>query len=114
MKLILALLVLIVFSSCTQGEQTLLFECNEQNQGEACNKLGKARTGEEALKFFRRGCKLENTNSCVSLAEATPDKQEALTVLKYSCDRGNTRACAKFAELSVLKKTESIDKNESH
>ena len=96
-----------LLSACTQGEQTLLFECNEQNQGEACNKLGKARSGEEALKFFRQGCKLENTNSCVSLAEATSDKQEALRVLKYACDRGNTRACAKFAELSVQLKYES-------
>lgn len=111
MKLLLAL-ALLFLSACTQGEQTLLFECNEQNQGEACNKLGKARTGEEALKFFRQGCKLENTNSCVSLAEATSDKQEALNVLKYSCDRGNTRACAKFAELSILKKTEAIDQHE--
>jgi TPR repeat protein len=97
----------LLLTACTQGEQTLLFECNEQNQGEACNKLGKARSEEEALQFFRKGCKLENTNSCVSLADATSDKQEALTVLKYACDRGNTRACAKFAALSVQLKYES-------
>lgn len=112
MRILLTALFLLSLSACTQGEQTLLFECNEQNQGEACNKLGKARQGEEALKFFRQGCKLENTNSCVSLAEATADKQEALTVLKFSCDRGNTRACAKFAELSVVNKVESIDQHE--
>ena len=94
-------IVFLFLTACTSGEQTLLFECNEQNQGEACNKLGKARSGEEALKFFRRGCDLENTNACVSLAEATSDRGEALRVLKYSCDRGNTRACAKFAEMSV-------------
>lgn len=113
MKYLLAA-AMVLLPACTQGEKTLLFECNEQNQGEACNKLGKARTGEEALKFFRQGCKLENTNSCVSLASATPDKEEALTVLKYSCGRGNHLACAKAAELSVLKKTESINLNESH
>lgn len=105
MKIITYVFVLFILAGCTQGEQTLLFECNEQNQGEACNKLGKARTGEEALKFFRQGCKLENTNSCVSLADNTPDKEEALRVLKFSCDRGNTRACAKFAELSVQEKS---------
>lgn len=113
MKTLFAAFILLSATACTQGEQTLLFECNEQNQGEACNKLGKARTGEEALKFFRQGCKLENTNSCVSLAEATPDKKEALTVLKTSCDRGNTRACAKFAELSVNQKLDAADLNES-
>lgn len=113
MKLLVSALFLFSLSACTQGEQTLLFECNEQNQGEACNKLGKTRTGEEALKFFRQGCKLENTNSCVSLAEATPDRQEAMQVLKSSCDRGNTRACAKFAELSVVNKLDSAEQRES-
>lgn len=83
---------------CTSNEKTLLFECNEQHQGEACNKLGKARNGEEALRFFRKGCDLENTNSCVSLAEKTSDKAEALRVLKYACDQENTHACALYAE----------------
>ena len=73
--------------------------------GEACNKLGKNRQGSEAIVFFRRGCELENTNSCISLAEniRSENRQEALRVLKYSCDRGNTRACVLFAEMSLDK-----------
>lgn len=87
---------------CTSGDQTLLFEC-EQNTGEACNKIGKKREGEEAVKFFRRACELENTNGCVNLAEqiAAKDPDGAKRALKYACDRGNTNACAKFAELTV-------------
>ncbi len=103
MKILFGLFFLLLWS-CTSNEKVLLFECNEQNQGEACNKLGKAREGEEALKFFRRGCELENTNSCVSLAEKTPNQEEALKVLKYSCDRGNSTACVKFAEKTVAQK----------
>ncbi len=98
---ILSTLLFLLLLSCTSNEKVLLFECNEQNQGGACNKLGKAREGEEALKFFRRGCELENTNSCVSLAEKTSNQEEALRVLKYSCDRGNSTACVKFAEKTV-------------
>jgi TPR repeat protein len=104
MKILLAVLSVVIVS-CTSGEQTLLFECEQQNAGEACNKLGKARQGEEALRFFRRGCELENSNSCVSLAEKIKDsdRPEALRVLKLSCDWGNARACANFSELVSTK-----------
>lgn len=100
MKLSTALALLLF--SCTSGEQTLKFEC-EQNTGEACNKLGKARQGQEAIQFFRRACELENTNGCVNLAEKVQgtDRPEALRVLKYACDRGNTTGCSRFAELTA-------------
>lgn len=100
------LFLLLFLVSCTSGEQTLRFECEQQNAGEACNKLGKAREGEAAISYFRRGCDLENTNSCVNLAQQIQDsnRAEALRVLKYACDRGNTNGCARFAQLSVQKK----------
>ena len=95
---LLLLLVIPALAACTSGEKTMLFECNDQNVGEACNKLGKARTGEEALAFFRKGCQLENTNSCVNLAENTRDEGEAERSLKLACDKGNTTGCTKLAE----------------
>jgi len=93
---------LLSFAACTDGDKTLAFEC-EQNTGEACNKIGKKREGEEAVKYFRRACELENTNGCVNLAGLISgrDRPEALRVLKYACDRGNTDGCVKFAELSA-------------
>lgn len=96
-------LPLLLLFSCTSGEQTLRFECEDQNVGEACNKLGKAREGEEAMRYFKRGCELENTNSCVNLADKIQgsDRAEALRVLKFACDKGNTNACASFAELAA-------------
>lgn len=103
--LILGVGLLICFTSCTAGEKTLIFECEEQNTGEACNKLGKAREGAEALKYFKRACELENTNGCVNLGDKlkVSDRAEALRVLKFACDRGNTTGCVKFSELAVQK-----------
>lgn len=99
------LLSFLLLSGCTGNDQTLAFEC-EQNTGEACNKLGKKREGDEAVKLFRRACELENTNGCVNLAAKVQDKdrEEALRVLKYACDRGNTDGCVKYAELAAPKK----------
>ncbi len=90
--------------SCTASEDVVLLEC-QQNVGEACNKLGKNRTGKEAVSFFRRACDLGNTNGCVNLAEQIykEDLTEARRVLKFSCDKGNTSACARFAELALEK-----------
>jgi TPR repeat protein len=101
MKLKLIFLSALLAAGCTDGDKTLLFEC-EQNTGEACNKVGKKREGAEAVKYFRRACELENTNGCVNLAERIKgsERAEALRVLKYACDRGNTDGCVKFAELS--------------
>jgi TPR repeat protein len=101
MKKLFLLSALLV--ACTSGEQTLVFECEQQNQGEACNKLGKAREGEAAVAYYKKGCDLENTNSCVSLAEAikAKDVEGALKALKFACDKGNTTACAKRAALLV-------------
>lgn len=106
MKIILLMMGMMAFAACTDGDKTLVFEC-EQNTGEACNKIGKKREGEEAVKFFRRACELENTNGCVNLAERIKGKErsEALRVLKYACDRGNTDGCVKFAELSATSGT---------
>lgn len=101
MKFLLTALLFLI--ACTSGDKVLLFECEEQRQGEACNKLGKAREGAEAQRYFEKGCALENTNSCVNLAaliEKT-NPAEAGRVLKLACDRGNTNACAKFAEFTV-------------
>lgn len=101
-----ALFTLLLLTACTSGEQTLLFECEQQNTGEACNKLGKNRDGAEAVKYFRRACELENTNGCVNLAAKVQgqDREEALRVLKYACDRGNSDGCVKYAELATAKK----------
>jgi TPR repeat protein len=101
MKKLLLGIACLALAACTDGDKTLVFEC-EQNTGEACNKVGKKREGAEAIKFFKRACDLENTNGCVNLAERIKgsDRAEALRVLKYACDRGNTDACVKFAELS--------------
>jgi TPR repeat protein len=101
--LLFTALLLACLAACTSDGKTELFECEQQHQGEACNKLGKAREGAEALRYFRKGCDLGNTNSCVSLAEHTTDRNEALTVLKSSCDKGNTTACAKYAEKATEK-----------
>lgn len=93
----------LMLTACTSGEKTLIFECEEQRQGEACNKLGKAREGAEAQRYFEKGCGLGNTNSCVSLAAvlANTNPQEAVRVLKQACDKGNMHACTKYAELTV-------------
>ncbi|RZA08878.1 MAG: sel1 repeat family protein [Proteobacteria bacterium] len=101
MKTFFLLMAAFLFASaCTDGDKTILFEC-EQNTGEACNKIGKKREGAEAIKFFRRACDLDNTNGCVNLGERIKlsDRPEALRVLKKACDRGNTDGCVKFAEL---------------
>lgn len=102
MKLIFVLTAFFALAACTDGDKTLIFEC-EQNTGEACNKVGKKREGEEAIKFFQRACDLENTNGCVNLAEKVKgtDRARALKALRYACDRGNTDGCVKFAELSA-------------
>lgn len=85
--------------ACTSGDKTLLFECNEQNQGEACFKLGEARKGEEALGFYKRGCQMENVNSCAKLVELGVDKELALLRLKAGCEKGNAKACEKGGKL---------------
>ncbi len=84
-------------TACTFGpdEKTLRFECEDQNAGEACLKLGKLRQGEEALRYFRMGCEKQATTACVALAEATTDKAEAERVLKQACEWKNPDACAK-------------------
>lgn len=91
------LLSFLGLAGCTFGgdEKTMIFECEQQNAGEACHKLGKRRTGEEALRYFRMGCEKQATTACLSLAAATPDKAEAEKVLKQACEWKNPEACAK-------------------
>jgi len=86
------------FFGCTRGgdESMMVFECEKQNSGEACNKLGMKKEGEEALRYFRLGCEKQSSVACISLAERTPDKAEASRVLKLACDWKNTAACDKM------------------
>lgn len=83
--------------ACTTGgdEKTLKFECEDQFQGEACRKLGDARTGDEALNYYRMGCEKQSTKACLLVAEKTPNKEEAAKVLKQACEWKNEEACAK-------------------
>ena len=96
------LLLLCFLVSCTANEQTLLFECEQQNSGEACYKLGKAKSGPDALLFFHKGCELGSTNGCVSAVEVSgaADQEETKRVLKIGCEKGNPTACGKFKELT--------------
>ncbi|MGE3262729.1 MAG: hypothetical protein AB7K68_13185 [Bacteriovoracia bacterium] len=98
MQYLLSFLLLV---GCTSNEKTLLFECNEQNQGDACFKLGNAHTGEGALAFYRRGCEIENVNSCGALLTQAPDREKAQAALKSFCDRGNANACGKLKDAVV-------------
>ncbi len=88
-------------SACTTGadEKTLRFECEDQFQGEACWKLGKAREGEDALKYFRMGCEKQSTKACLSVSEHSPDKEEAKKALQQACGWKSPEACAKLKEV---------------
>ncbi len=97
-------LVFLLLTGCMSGgdEKILKFECEEQNSGEHCNKLGLKRDGEEALRYFRMGCEKQSTVSCISLAERTSDPAEALRVLKQACQWKNPTACSKAEALSSV------------
>ncbi len=97
------LLALSMFA-CVRGndEKMMQFECEKQNSGEACNKLGLKRKGQEALMYFRMGCEKQSTVSCLSLAERTPDPAEAARVLGKACEWKNTAACGKAEELAKV------------
>jgi|GEM_PF-5651539 len=88
--------------SCVRGgdEKMMQFECEKQNAGEACNKLGLKRKGEEALRYFRLGCEKQSTVACLSLAERTENKDEALKVLKQACEWKNSTACIKANKIT--------------
>lgn len=90
--------LVVSLASCTFGgdEKTMIFECEQQNAGEACLKLGKRRAGDEAVKYFRMGCEKQSTTACLALAEMTPDKSEANRVLKQACEWKNPTACGKL------------------
>ncbi len=97
--------------ACVRGgdEKMMQFECEKQNSGEACNKLGLKRKGEEALRYFRLGCEKQSTVACLSLAERTSDKAEALRVLKQACDWKSSTACGKAEALASPGSAAGID-----
>jgi hypothetical protein len=83
--------------ACDKGgdEKILKFECEDQFQGEACYKLGKLRTGDEALNYYRIGCERHSSKACIAVAEQTTNKEEGERVLKQACEWKNEEACAK-------------------
>lgn len=89
--------------ACVRGgdEKMMQFECEKQNSGEACNKLGLKRKGEEALRYFRLGCEKQSTVACLSLAERTENKEEALKVLRQACEWKNSTACIKANKMAA-------------
>jgi hypothetical protein len=86
--LFMALLV-----GCTSNHDTLRFECEEQNSGEACLRLARKDPGKRH--YLLRGCELGSTESCNSLATAgSPSEREAaLKGLSQACGQGNAKAC---------------------
>lgn len=93
------LFLFLFLAGCTGNEKTLLFECNDQNQGQACFKLAKARKGEEALPFYRRGCELGSVDACGELLTQGLEKEKVIKSLESFCAQGNKRACEKAKSL---------------
>ena len=94
--------LLLLLTACTSNNNsTLVFECEQQSQGEACLKLGNAASGTEALERYRKGCTLGSSMSCVAQFEkgSAEDKSAAAKSLQGFCNQGNKVACEKAAAL---------------